>query len=58
MSNETISWNSSDFETEEEKNAAMQIFKKQMDEFFNEAFCSYEDYKKERDEPHHGFQAV
>ena len=50
MSNETISWNSSDFETEEEKNAAMQIFKKQMDEFFNEAFCSYEDYKKERDE--------
>ena len=28
----------------------MQIFKKQMNEFFNEAFCTYEDYKKERDE--------
>lgn len=50
MNNEIISWNSSDYNTEEERIIAMQIFKNKLDDFFKEATYSYDEYKEERRE--------
>lgn len=48
MSEEIISWSSSDYTTEEERTEAMQEFKLKMETFLNEGTCTYEEYQNER----------